>query len=287
MKECDLYKKMTKGNVKCLACSHYCIISEGKTGICGVRKNVRGKLNLMVYGKVVASHTDPIEKKPLYKFLSGTLSYSIGTIGCNFKCSFCQNWDISQAKINEDDFFGKNMNPQEIVNRAISNGCKSISYTYNDPIIFVEFVKDICKIAHKKGLKNIMVTNGFWSKESFSYIKDYIDAVNIDLKGDSDFYKKYCGGRLEPVLETIKRCHESGIHVEITTLLMNGMNDSDEGLKKIAMFISSLDKNIVWHISRFFPNYKMDDREITSRDSLEGALKIGKKYLDNVYLGNI
>lgn len=284
MKECDLYKKETEMRVKCLACSHYCNIILGKTGICGVRKNINGKLYLLVYGKAAAMHVDPIEKKPLYHFLPGTTSYSIGTIGCNFSCTFCQNWDISQ---NKDIDYGKDISCEEIVENAVKSGCKSISYTYNEPVIFSEFVRDTALIAKEKGLKNIMVTNGYWSKESFDYLKDYIDAVNIDLKGDSEFYKKFCNGDLKPVLDTIKRCYLNGIHVEVTTLLINGLNDSMESIKKIAIFLSNLDKNIPLHLSRFFPNYKMIDKTITTKQSMTEAYNISKKYLNNVYLGNI
>lgn len=286
-KECILYKKEKSNKVKCLACSHYCIISKDKTGICGVRKNIGGKLYLLIYGKVAVAHIDPIEKKPLYHFLPGSFAYSIGTVGCNFSCGFCQNWDISQ-KSKEGIIFGKEVTPQEIVDSAIKSDCQSIAYTYNEPIIHSEFIYDCAKFAHKKGLKNIMVTNAYWSKESFDYLKDLIDAVNIDLKGDEEFYKKYCGGKLQPVLDTIKRCHENKIHIEITTLLINGLNNSDESLKKIALFIANLDKNIPWHISRFFPHYKMMGKEITSYSSLDKALKIGKKAgLKYVYLGNV
>lgn len=286
-KECTLYKSEKNNKVKCLACNHYCIISKGKTGVCSVRKNINGKLFLLVYGKIASMNVDPIEKKPLYHFLPGSSAYSIGTVGCNFSCSFCQNFDISQ-KSKEGIIFGKDVTPEEVVDSAVKTGCKSIAYTYNEPIIFSEFIYECAKLAHLKGLKNIMVTNGYWSFESFDYLKDLIDAVNIDLKGDEEFYKKYCGGKLQPVLDTIKRCYENKIHVEITTLLMNSLNDSDESLKKISLFIANLDKNIPWHISRFFPHYKMIDKKITSKKSLEKAYKIGKKAgLTNVYLGNI
>ncbi len=288
MKECELYEKIKDKEkfVRCLACAHKCVIKEGKSGICGVRKNIKGKLFLLVYGKVVSMNVDPIEKKPLYCFLPGTKSFSIGTVGCNFKCDFCQNWDISQSS-KKGIIAGQEISAEEVVEQALSTGCKSISYTYNEPIIFVEFIKEVVKLARKKGLKNIMVTNGYWSKESFDYISDLIDAVNIDLKGNDIFYKKYCGGIQKPVLDTIKRCYEKGIHVEITTLVIPGINDKQEDFERIAKFIAGLDKNIVWHISRFFPKYKMMDKEITSKETLDLAYEIGKKYLKNVYLGNV
>lgn len=291
MKECILYKheKPDKsGKVRCLACAHKCLINKSKFGICGVRKNINGKLMLLVYGKIAAMHIDPIEKKPLYYFLPGTKTFSIGTVGCNFMCSNCQNYDISQInKGNENMILGDDYTKEQIIREAIKTGCKSIAYTYNEPIIFAEFVKDCAELAKKKGLKNIMVTNGYWTKESFDFLKDFIDAVNIDLKGNDDFYKKVCGSRLQPVLDTIKRCHKHGIHIEITTLLIPDENDDEIILNKIAKFISSLDNNIPWHISRFFPMHKMKNKDITSKESLEKAYKIGKKYLNNVYLGNV
>jgi len=286
MREAELYKK-EKNKVRCLACSHKCLISKDKTGICGVRKNIDGKLFLLVYGKVASMNVDSIEKKPLYHFLPRTTSFSIGTVGCNFKCDFCQNSDISQVS-KQGIIFGKEIKPEEIVEKAIKNKCKSISYTYNEPAIFIEFIKDTAILAKKRGLKNVLVTNGFFSKESFDYISNYIDAMNIDLKSFSeDFYRRYCGGRLKPVLETIKRAHEKGIHIELTTLVIPGLNDSDKEFEKIARFIASISDTIPWHISRFFPMYRMLNKPITPIESLNRAYKIGKKYLKYVHLGNI
>ena len=286
MKLAELYKK-EKDKVRCLACSHKCLISKDKTGICGVRKNIENKLYLLVYGKIAAMNVDPIEKKPLYHFLPGTKSFSIGTVGCNFKCDFCQNFEISQAS-KQGNIFGEEIQPEEIVKRAIQTKCKSISYTYNEPAIFIEFVKDVAKLAKEKKLKNVLVTNGYFSKESFDYIKDYVDAMNIDLKSFSEnFYMKYCGGKLEPVLETIKSAKKAGIHIELTTLIIPGLNDSEKEFEKIAKFVASVDKNIPWHISRFFPMYKMLDREITPLETLRRAERVGKRYLNYVHIGNI
>jgi len=286
MKLAELYKK-EKNKIRCLACSHKCLISENSTGICGVRRNIKNKLYLLVYGKVAAMNVDPIEKKPLYHFLPGTRSFSIGTVGCNFKCDFCQNFEISQAP-KRGTIFGKEISPEEIVKRAIQTKCKSISYTYTEPAIFIEFVKDVAIIAKKKKLKNVLVTNGYFTKESFDYIKDYADAMNIDLKSfNEDFYRKYCGGELKPVLDTIKRAHEKGIHIELTTLVIPTLNDSEKEFEKIAKFIASVDKNIPWHISRFFPMYKMLNREITPLETLRRAEGIGKKYLNYVHIGNV
>ena len=288
MEECILYKK-DKKKVRCFACSHKCLIGEGKTGICGVRKNIHGKLFLLVYGKVASMNTDPIEKKPLYHFLPRTMAFSIGTVGCNFKCEWCQNFDISQISKQEKIIFGRNITPKEIIEEAIKTGCKSIAYTYNEPAIFAEFVKDCAVLAKKRGLKNILVTNGYFTRESFDFIKDYIDAVNIDLKSfDEKTYQRYCGAKLQPVLDNIRWFHDAGIHVEITTLVVPELNDSDKELESIAKFIASMDKRVPWHISRFFPMYKMKDREITPVETLKKAYQIGKKArLKFVHLGNI
>lgn len=290
--ECFLYKKKEAKKVQCLACAQRCLISDGKYGICGVRQNINGKLNLLVYGKVVSRNVDPIEKKPLYHFLPKTFAYSIGTFGCNFKCGFCQNFDISQAKESKfftKGIFGTDMTPEQIVNEALKTKCKSIAYTYNEPTIFIEFVKDVAVIAKKKGLKNVLVTNGYMTKECFDFVSDYVDAMNIDLKGFSDeFYIKNCKAKLEPVLETIKRAHEKGIHIELTTLLIPGENDSEKELCGIANFIASVDKNIPWHISRFFPMYKMLNKQATGIEKLKLAEKIGKKAgLKYVHFGNV
>jgi pyruvate formate lyase activating enzyme len=287
IKECELYKKIDRGRVQCLACAHKCIVSEGKTGICGVRKNTHGKLMLLVYGKIASLGVDPIEKKPLYHFYPGTCAFSVGTVGCNFKCDWCQNFDISQAP-KQTKIFGEEMSPSEVVNEALKSGCKSIAYTYNDPAIFIEFVKDCAVIAKKKGLKNILVTNGYFSIESFDFIKDYIDAANIDLKSfNGEAYLKFCGGKLSVVKDNIKKFHEKEIHIEITTLIIPGINDSSEEFEKIAEFISSIDRNIPWHISRFFPRYRMMENSVTPIATLELAYRIGKKYLKNVHIGNV
>jgi pyruvate formate lyase activating enzyme len=288
MTQAVLFKKQGN-NIKCLACAHKCVIAEGKTGICGVRKNIKGKINLLVYGRVIAKHIDPIEKKPLYNFLPGSKTFSIGTLGCNFKCDFCQNFDISQAKtLYGEKIIGEEITPKQIVDQAIDSGCKSISYTYNEPATFIEFVRDIAELAKKSGLKNILVTNGYLSKESFDFIKDYIDAMNIDLKSfNEDFYKKLCGASLQPVLDTIKRVHDAKIHLELTTLVIHEENDSSVEFEKIAKFIAKIDKNIPWHISRFFPMYKMQHKPVTPLATLERAEAIGRRYLKYVYIGNI
>jgi pyruvate formate lyase activating enzyme len=284
MKECVLYKKLEDKRVQCIACNHRCLISDGKRGICGVRENVCGKLNLLVYGLIISENIDPIEKKPLYHFLPKTFAYSIGTVGCNFKCDFCQNYDISQLR----EIAGREITPEDIVKRAIKSNCKSIAYTYNEPTIFAEFVKDTAVLAHKKGLKNILVTNGYMTRECLEFLGKDIDAMNIDLKSFNEkFYNKICKAKLKPVLETINLAHERGIHIEITTLIIPNENDSLKELEKIAKFISRIDKDIPWHISRFFPMYRMNNKEKTPFDILKKAEITGKKYLNHVYVGNV
>lgn len=292
MKKAILFKKEKNKKVRCLACCHKCLISDGNTGICGVRKNIKGKLFLLVYGKIASMNVDPIEKKPIYHFLPGSYAFSIGTIGCNFSCLWCQNSSISQASkgINRE-IFGEERKPEEIVSLAVKYACKSIAYTYNEPSIFAEYAYDTAVLAKQAGLKNVFVTNGYMSKEAFDYLnkKRLIDAMNIDLKSFSNkTYRKYCGARLKPVLDTIKRAHKAGIHIEITTLVVPGVNDSKAELEKIARFIAKIDKNIPWHISRFFPMYKMMKKEQTSLASLEKAEKIGiKAGLKFVHMGNV
>jgi len=287
MKEAKLWRLEEHG-VRCLACAHKCLISNDQTGICGVRKNIDNKLFLLVYGRVAAKNIDPIEKKPLKHFLPGTQTFSIGTIGCNLKCSFCQNYDISQFKeFYGEKILGERIMPRQIVSQAIRARCKSISYTYNEPAIFLEFVKDIARAARKKELKNILVTNGHFSTQGFNFIKKYIDAMNIDLKAfNDDFYKRICQASIKPVLETIKKAHEEGIHVEVTTLVIPGENDSLEELESIAKFISSIDPEIPWHVTRYFPQYKLQ-KQVTPIETLKQAQEIGTKYLKYVYLGNI
>lgn len=288
MKEAELYKKVNN-KVQCNACAHRCIIDKGKRGICGVRENKDGKLYLLVYEKISAYNIDPIEKKPLFHFHPGKKVLSLGTVGCNFKCDFCQNWEISQSPKTNNSILGKKIKIKEIVKTAVENNCLGIAYTYNEPAVFIEFAHDIAVEAKKNGLKNIFVSNGFETKEALDYVAGKIDAMNIDLKSFSDdFYKKYCGGRLQPVLDTIKRLKEKKIWIEITTLIIPGLNDSNEELKKISKFIASIDKNIPWHIIKFFPCYKIQDIEPTPEKILHKAHDIGKASgLKHVYIGNV
>ncbi|HLC39005.1 MAG TPA: AmmeMemoRadiSam system radical SAM enzyme [Patescibacteria group bacterium] len=295
MKESYLYQKLGGQKVQCLTCSHQCQILPGNRGICGVRENQQGKLYFLAYGKIIAAHIDPIEKKPLFHFMPKTLTYSIATVGCNFRCAWCQNADISQASkasgynLPIDEIPFQKMTPAEIVAEAIKNNCPSISYTYTEPTIFLELALDTMKIAHKKGLKNTWVSNGYFSKETLNLITPFLDAINIDLKAFKDeTYQKYCGAKLAPVLENIKTVHTKKIHLEVTTLIIPGVNNSKKELTQIAEFLAKIDKNIPWHISRFFPAFKMMDSTITPIKTLELASQIGKKSgLKYVHLGNV
>jgi len=266
--------------LRCLACNHKCLIPEGKRGICGVRENQGGKLVLLVNGKVVAKHVDPIEKKPLYHFLPGTQVYSLGTVGCNLHCGFCQNWQISQEKKVQ----GETLTPEQVKKETALY--QSIAYTYNEPTIWIEYAKEIAEKNIDK--RHIFVTNGYFTEEALEEM-DFVDALNIDLKSFNDeFYKKTCGAKLVPILESIKRCVDRGKWVEITTLLIPGENDSEEELRKIARFIALVDKEMPWHISAFHPDYKMMNKQSTSFASLQKAYEIGKEAgLAYIYIGNI
>ena len=290
IKEAMLYEKLDGGKVHCYLCSHHCSVLLGKFGICGVRKNIYGKLHTAVYGDVIAAHVDPIEKKPLYHFFPGSVSYSIATIGCNFKCAFCQNWEISQlSKIGGGAASEKEFTPKDIVSRAKKSGCKSISYTYTEPTIFFEYAYDIAKLAKEQGLYNNFVTNGYMTKKALEAIRPYLDSANVDLKGFSqEFYSRFCKARLKPVLENIKTMKGLGIWVEITTLIIPGQNDSEKELSSIAEFIASVGIEIPWHVSRFHPDYKYLDSGPTPVETLKKAGAIGKKAgLRYVYFGNI
>ncbi len=289
MKEVMLYKSLDNGKVQCLTCAHKCVIPRGKKGICYVRENRDGVLYALNYKKLIARNIDPIEKKPLYHFYPTSLSYSIATVGCNFRCLFCQNADISQMPKDRGIIYGQEVEPEEIVRDAKAHGCKSISYTYTEPTIFLEYAYEIMKLAKDVGITNVFVSNGYMSPETIELIKDLLDAANIDLKSFSDaFYKTQCGAKLEPVLETIKRLREENVWVEVTTLLIPGLNDDFSELHEIARFICSVDANIPWHISRFHPAYKTLDVSITPLDVLRKAREIGfSEGLRYVYTGNV
>jgi len=292
MKEVSLYKKLDNKKVQCQNCSHYCIIAPGRRGICGAKENQDGKLFSLVYGKACALEIDPIEKKPFFHFMPGTRSLSVATVGCQFACHSCQNWQISQIPKLTGKIEGENISPEQIVKLTRDYQLPSISYTYTDPIVFSEYALDTMKLARKEGLKNAWVTSGFLSKELLSLISPFLDAANVDLKSfDDDFYRRYCGGRLKPVLDTLIRMKEKKIWVEITTLVIPGLNDSEENFQKTARFIKrELGSETPWHISRFSGeiSWKLKHIPDTSIETLNKAYEIGRKSgLKYVYLGNV
>lgn len=281
------YYKKEGDKVICLLCRHHCKIKEGQSGICGVNANVGGEYKNLVYGYPSALHIDPVEKKPLYHFLPSSKTLSLGTVGCNFKCPFCQNWQLSQ---NDRIDTGRFISPDELVEAAIIQACQSISFTYNEPTIFYPYARDIALLAHKKGLKTIFVTNGFESREMLTDMPGIIDAANVDLKCFNEkYYKKDLKGGLEQVRDTIKTMVQNGIWVEVTTLLIEGVNDSDEEITEMAEFLAHEAGDYVpWHISAFHPQYKMQDHHSTQQKTIERACKIGKNAgMKYVYAGNV
>ena len=292
MKEALLYEKLNDKIVYCYLCAHECKIADNKFGLCGVRENVGGVLYTHAYGHLVAVHVDPVEKKPLYHFLPGSSSFSIATAGCNFRCGFCQNWEISQAPIKRDKgvlLSEEEFTPQELVDEALGNECESISYTYTEPTIFFEYAYDTAKLAKASGLRNIFVTNGYMTSACLKEMSPYLDAANVDLKFYKDeSYKIICAASLFPVLDSIKLMKDLGIWVEITTLIIPGVNDSEQELSDIAKFIFSVDKDIPWHVSRFHPDYKFTGQAPTSEETLKKAQSIGEGIgLNFVYAGNV
>ncbi len=288
MKEAQFYEKLGDQTVKCFLCAHHCLISEGKRGLCAVRENKGGVLYSLVYGKLVSMNVDPIEKKPLFHFYPKSKSFSISTVGCNFRCKHCQNYDISQYPRRYKDIPGENVSPQTVVEAAERAGCKSISYTYTEPTIFFEFAYECAQLAHERGIKNVFVSNGYTGLDAVKTIAQFLDGNNIDLKGDDEFYKKICGARLQPVLDTIKLMKELGVWLEITTLIIPSYNDSEKTINGIIDFILSVDPAIPWHVSQFYPTHELLDQPRTPLKTLmrarETGLRRGIKY---VYTGNV
>jgi pyruvate formate lyase activating enzyme len=281
------YRYKNKDVITCLLCKHYCSLKEGLHGICGVNYNINSHLVNKTYNHPCAVHVDPIEKKPLYHFLPGSESFSIGTVGCNFRCPFCQNYTISQTNVVDKNI---TLTPQEAVNLAIKYNTKSISYTYNEPTIWYPYAKDIGILAKQKGLKNIFVSSGYESKEVLDDMKSWVDAVNIDLKSFSpEYYKRVLKTNLDGVLESLVEFAKSDIWLEITTLIIPDINNNDEEIQKMAEFISKkLGTDIPWHFSAFHPEYKMMDTRRTTPDELQRAKEIAHSYgIKYVYLGNI
>lgn len=284
-----LYTQMDEYKTKCNLCSHHCIIKPDNYGFCGVRQNINGELFSMIYGDVIARNVDPIEKKPLYHFHPGSKAYSIATMGCNFHCDFCQNWQISQLSRSEYKSQNTYTKPNIIVDDAKRKNCKSIAYTYTEPTIFFEYAYDVATLAKQAGIDNVFVTNGYMTSEAIDTIAPFLDAANVDLKSfNDDFYQKTCQGKLQPVLSTIKELYKRDIWVEVTTLIVPEQNDTNEELTKIASFIADVSCDIPWHISRFHPDYQSTATQATPMETLQTAHDIGKEQgLHYVYMGNV
>jgi len=294
MKESYSYKALSDKKVQCLTCAQRCFILPEKFGLCGVRKNVDGKLYALNYGMVMSQSIDPIEKKPLFHFLPGTDSFSFACVGCNLSCGNCQNWQLSQT-VKQDKALleaGTETKPEEIVTSALKNGCPSISYTYTEPTIFLEFALDTMRIAQKRGLKNVWVSNGYMTPETLEMAIPYLDAINVDIKSFDDvFYRQHCGARVGPVLENCKALKKAGVWVEITTLVIPGLSDDEIMLRQIADFIyRELGSETPWHLSAFFGgvSWKMRTVPDTSAETIKRSCEIGQEAgLKYVYGGNL
>lgn len=299
MHEAMLYHKDGQGRVTCQLCAHGCHIKDGGLGLCRVRLNQGGTLYSLVYGKPIAASLDPIEKKPLFHFLPGSTSFSIATVGCNFQCGFCQNWNISQEprEAGGGDLPGGGpggalVEPSTLVRQAVAAGAASMSYTYTEPTIYFEYAHDCMKLAHEAGLKNVFVSNGYQSAQCLEACQGLLDAANIDLKAFRDgFYQSECKARLQPVLDTLKRLHAMGVWLEVTTLLIPGKNDDPAELAELTGFlVRELSPEVPWHVSAYTPRYKYEGSGIgpTPAASLEKALAIGQEAgLFYVYAGNL
>jgi pyruvate formate lyase activating enzyme len=289
-REAILYARQPDGSVVCQLCAHRCVIRRGRAGICGVRENRDGTLVTLVADRVVGVNVEPIEKKPLFHFLPGSLAYSIATVGCNFHCRFCQNWEIAQwPRRRRGPVPGVPATPRQIVQAAAAAGCRSIAYTYTEPTIFFELALETSRRAASAGLKNVFVTNGYMTPEALELIAPVLHAANVDLKSFSDrYYRKVCGALREPVLQMIQAMHEHGIWVEVTTLVIPGHNDADEELTALARWLVSVDRDMPWHVSGFYPAHKMTDVPPTPASTLQRAARIGQQAgLRFVYVGNI
>jgi pyruvate formate lyase activating enzyme len=290
MKEAMFYEKLDGGRVRCRLCRFRCLIDVGKRGHCLVRENRDGTLFSLVYGRAVAEHVDPIEKKPLFHFLPGTRSYSVATVGCNFRCLHCQNYGISQPDAPGVENSGSFVAPETLVERALAAGCRSLSYTYTEPTIFFEYAYETAKLAHAAGLKNVFVTNGYITDEALDAIAPYLDAANIDLKGFSEsFYREVVGASLEEVLDCIRSYKRHGIWIELTTLIIPHRNDSEQELRSIAEFIAGeLGRDVPWHVTQFYPTYRLTGEPRTPIATLRAARQIGLDAgLRFVYEGNV
>ena len=290
MIEALLYDKGTNHQVGCRLCAHFCVINPGERGRCGVRENRDGTLYSLVYGHTIARHVDPIEKKPLYHFYPGSRSFSIATPGCNMHCHWCQNAGISQVPRDLNFPVGDAMSPEQIVVAAQRSGSRSIAYTYTEPTIFFEYSLDTAHLAYAAGIANVYVSNGYMSAEMLDLVYPYLDAANIDLKSFRDpTYRKYAGARLQPVLDTLKRLHALGIWLEVTSLIIPGINDDPQELKELAEFIvTELGAATPWHVSRFYPQYKLEHLPPPPPATINQAVEIGRAAgLMYVYAGNL
>ncbi len=296
MKEALLYDKLEKKQVQCHVCNHRCTISTNARGVCGVRENIRGTLYLLVYGKAISEAVDPIEKKPFFHFQPGSRALSIATVGCNFRCDNCQNWQISQASkltgYTDLKISGTNLPPKKVINDALQQRCASIAYTYTEPTIWMEYALDCMKLAKKSKLKNVWVSNGYMSDQTISLILPYLDAINVDLKFfDTRNYQVTCGGKLQPILDNLITLKKAGVWVEVTTLAIPTISDSGEMFTKIARFIKGkLGAETPWHISAFSPeqSYKLQKLPSTTVSTLQKAHQIGRREgLQYVYTGNV
>ncbi|MBN1356294.1 AmmeMemoRadiSam system radical SAM enzyme [bacterium] len=290
MTEAMLFEKRENNAVQCNLCAHRCVIADGARGICRVRENAGGTLFTLVGKKTIARHVDPIEKKPLMHFLPGSRSYSIAAPGCNFQCGWCQNWEISQMPRDTGRIAGEDVEPETIVKDALRTGSSSIAYTYTEPTVFFEYALNTSRLAHAAGLKNVFITNGYMTAEALEMIAPYLDAANVDLKSFRDaVYRNYIGARLQPVLDTLKNMRKRDIWIEVTTLIVPGINDDPAELDDIARFIAGeLEPGVPWHISRYFPNYRINDIPPTPEETIRKAGEIGKSAgLKYIYIGNM
>lgn len=286
----SLWKKLPDGRISCRLCAHFCRIEEGGRGLCGVRRNTGGQLETLVYDRVAAAHLDPVEKKPLYHFHPGSLAFSFGTMGCNLSCAFCQNASLSQPPRQGRPIVGEAVTPADLVAAAQRAGASSIAYTYSEPTVFFELMRDTATLAHEAGLQNILVSNGFQSRQCLDALSGLIDAANIDLKAmNKTFYEKVCGAKLTPVLQNLVHMRALGWWLEVTTLLIPGANDDDGELRELADFlVTKLGADTPWHISRFHPDFAMRDVPPTPLARLERAYAIGREAgLNYVYVGNV
>ena len=290
MKKALLFESLDNNRVRCRLCAHDCVIAPGRRGLCQVRENQDGVMYTLVYGRTISRNVDPIEKKPLYHFLPGSLAFSIAAPGCNLHCDWCQNWEISQQPREGQVLAGQDLAPEAVAKEALAAGCRSIAYTYTEPTIFFEYCFDTARAARDQGLRNVLISNGFMSAEMLAQLHPWLDAANIDLKTFRDAtYQRSAGGRLQPVLDSLIRLRDYGIWTEVTTLLIPGLNDSTEELRDLAEFmVQELGPETPWHVSRFFPTYKQNDRPPTPPQTILQAVEIGRLAgLRHIYPGNL